>query len=104
MKNEGITEGPLFAVQNSAGSWEVKVGTDVHHQAIAYCSDNDHVETGSAKGNAQLFSISPRLLRVLKQIVYAAESPNGASFYGAKLCRSLLESAKQEIRDAEGRE
>ena len=60
MKNEGITQGPLFAVQDSVGAWCVTVGNSRFDQQVAYVgTDNPHVKTGSAKGNAQLFAAAP---------------------------------------------
>ena len=70
MKNEGITQGPLFAVMNHFGAWSVQVGPSEYAQSVAYCGkDNPHIETGSAKGNAQLFAAAPDLLSALKEMV-----------------------------------
>lgn len=70
MKNEGITQGPLFVNQDSAGAYVVRVGPGQYDQEIAYFgTGNPHVESGSPKGNAQLFSAASDLLVAAQAIL-----------------------------------
>lgn len=70
MKNEGFTQGPFYAVVNEFGAWSVQIGPGQYDQSIAYIGKgNAYIETGSAKGNAQLFAAAPDLLSALKEMV-----------------------------------
>lgn len=106
MKNEGITQGPLFAVQDSVGAWCVNVGNSQFDQQVAYVgSDNPHVETGSAKGNAQLFAAAPEMLAAMKTAEYMMEAtltgvwtPNHIASF-----KTAIAALNQSIAKAEGR-
>lgn len=106
MKNEGITQGPLFAVQDSVGAWCVTVGNSRFDQQVAYVgTDNPHVETGSAKGNAQLFAAAPDLLRLAKcchELLNRISLVSVEANTGADICQGRSELA-EAINKAEGR-
>jgi len=100
MKNEGITQGPLFAVQDTAGAWCVNVGPLQYDQMVAYFgTDNPNIQTGSAKGNAQLFAAAHKMLETLKNIQHELSIPR---FNRADESDMLAEIEKQ-ISEAEGR-
>lgn len=100
MKNEGITQGPFYAAQWLNGSWVVKVGPAEHDQQVAYLGvNNPHVETGSAKGNAQLFAAAPELLAFAKEVAAHCASPLADCID----VRKLGEMARAAIAKAESR-
>lgn len=77
MKTEGITQGPFYAVVNAYGAWSVQIGPSQYDQSIAYIGQgNAYIETGSAKGNAQLFAASPKMLAALKLTLQHIENLN----------------------------
>lgn len=104
MKNEGITQGPLFAVQDSVGAWCVTVGNSRFDQQVAYVgTDNPHVKTGSAKGNAQLFAAAPDLLDALSMMYCAGFWSADTLATMPEYQRNAIEAARLAISKAEGR-
>ena len=108
MNKTGYTPGPLFAVKNSSGAWEVVVSNTEYAQATAYCgADNAYISEGSAQGNATLYAAAPDMAaaivtadNVMSQTLSGLWTPSHIkSFKGAmQIMRDAL--AKAKVRES----
>ena len=88
------TPGPWFAVQNSAGMWDVNVKDSDYGQTVSSCGPNRYID-GDAELNACLISAAPDLLEALE---YITDDSRMQTFTDREHCRTVARKAIAKAR------
>jgi len=89
MKKPNITAGPWSADKWATG---YTVSAPDSHYSVA------HLEgCNNAEANAQAIAALPQALDILNKILYASESPSGASCGEANLCQQFKDQARATL-------
>ena len=87
------TPGPWFAVQNSAGMWDVNVKDSDYGQTVSSCGPNRYID-GDAKSNACLIAAAPELLEALEYIATDPDYTNPEAM--VRIAREAIAKARGE--------
>lgn len=104
MKRPNITPGPWHTNPDKATSADVWTDHDNVRRFVACCPKGFKGQRQQTQDrwaeDAQAIAAVPELLAALWAIVYAHESPPGASMGEAKLCPMFADQAKQALTKA----